>query len=87
MDWIQFLRAIIQPLRNDIFARKISFWGSLINKKQDETISPFLLTLTSMLIDGQVDLQQHCSQAALTTAELISFHGITLELADYIDNS
>ena len=49
-SWIHSIRTIIQPIRHDIFKHKNSFDGNLMDKKQDEDISPFLLSLTSMLM-------------------------------------
>ena len=45
---------------------KNSFSGTLNGNDQVETASPHLLNLTSMLIDGQVNLEGKCSQPALT---------------------
>ena len=81
-DWIQSVRSIIQPIRSDIFRRKNCFTGNLIEKDQDESISPYLLTMTSMLIDGEVNFGGKCSQAALTVAELITFHARKLRKSE-----
>ena len=45
-----------------------------MDKKQDENISPFLLSLTSMLVDGELNTEGKCSQAALTVAGLITYN-------------
>ena len=68
-SWIQSIRTIVQPIRHDIFKHK----SSLMDKKQDKDISPFLLSLTSMLVDGEINTEGKCSQAALTVAGLISY--------------
>ena len=65
-DYIKQLRNIIQPIRLDIFSMKNSFSGTLNENDQVETVSPPLLNLTSVLIDGQVNLEGKCSQPALT---------------------
>ena len=72
-SWIQSIRTIVQPIRHDIFKHKNSFDGNLMDKKQDKDISPFLLSLTSMLVDGEINTEGKCSQAALTVAGLISY--------------
>ena len=68
-SWIQSIRTIVQPIRHDIFKHK----SSLMDKKQDKDISPFLLSLTSMLVDGEINTEGKCSQAALTVAGLITY--------------
>ena len=72
-SWIQSIRTIVQPIRHDIFKHKNSFDGNLMDKKQDKDISPFLLSLTSMLVDGEINTKGKCSQAALTVAGLITY--------------
>ena len=64
-SWIQSIRTIVQPIRHDIFKHKNSFDGNLMDKKQDEDISPFLLSLTSVLVDGEINTERNCSQFAL----------------------
>jgi len=49
-NWIESIRAVVQPIREDIFKRENSFDGSLNSKSQDQHLSPFLLALMSMLI-------------------------------------
>ena len=44
-----------------------------MDKKQDKDISPFLLSLTSMLVDGEINTKGKCSQAALTVAGLLTY--------------
>ena len=70
-SWIQSIRTIVQPIRHDIFKHKNSFDGNLIDKKQDEDISHFLLPLASILVDGEINTTGKCSQAALTVARSI----------------
>ena len=53
---------------------KNSFSATLNENDQVETVSPHLLNLTSMLIDGQVNLEGKCSQPALTVAQIITFN-------------
>ena len=83
-SWTQSLRAMVQPIRHDIFKHKNSFDGNLMDNKQHKVISPFLLSLTSMLVDGKINIEGKCSQTALTVAGLITYnirtikrHGIT----------
>ena len=71
-SWIQSFRTIVQPFRHDIFKHKNSFDGNLMDEKQDKNISPFLLSLTSMLVDGEINTVGKCSQAALTVTGLIT---------------
>ena len=78
-NWIEAIRGIVQPIRADIFKRKNSFHGSLIDKSQDEYLSPFLLSLLSMLIDGEINTEGKCSQAALTVAGLVTFNARSLK--------
>ena len=78
-SWIQSIRTIVQPIRHDIFKNKNSFDGNLMDKKQDEDISPFLLSLTSMLVDGEINTEGKCSQAALTVAGLITYNIRTIK--------
>ena len=59
-SWIQSIRTIVQPIRHDIFKHKNSFNGNLMDKKQDKDISPFLLSLTSMLADGKINTERKC---------------------------
>ena len=73
-SWIQSIRTIVQPIRHDIFKQKNSFDGNLMDKKQNKDISPFLLPLTSMLVDGEVNTEGKCSQATLTVAVLITYN-------------
>ena len=71
-SWIDSIRAVIQPIREDIFKRKNSFCGTLNESSQVDCVSPFLLSLMSMLIDGEVNLEGKCSQAVLTVAGLVT---------------
>ena len=73
-DWIKKVRSIVQPIRDHMFELKGGFEGSLIKQDQERSVSPFLLTLISMTIDGEVGLKNKCSYATLTAAELITFH-------------
>ena len=41
---------------------------------QDEYISPFLISLTIILGDGEINIEGKCSQAALTVAGLIAYN-------------
>ena len=50
-----------------------------MDKKQDKDISPFLLSLTSMLADGKINTERKCGQAALTAAGLITYNIRTIE--------
>ena len=77
-SWIQSIRTIVQPIRH-ILKHKNSFNGNLMDKKQDKDISPFLLSLTSMLVDGEINTEGKCSQAALTAAGLITYNIRTIQ--------
>ena len=77
-SWIQSIRTIVQPIRH-ILKHKNSFNGNLMDKKQDKDISPFLLSLTSMLVDGEINTEEKCSQAALTVAGLITYNIRTIK--------
>ena len=59
-SWIQSIRTIVQPIRHDIFKHKNSFDGNLMDNKQDKVISPFLLSLTNMLVDGEINIEGKC---------------------------
>ena len=78
-SWIQSIRTIVQPIRHDIFKHKNSFDGNLIDKKQDEDISHFLLPLASMIVDGEINTTGKCSQAALTVARSITYNIRTIK--------
>ena len=78
-SWIQSIRTIVQPIRHDIFKHKSSFDGNLIDKKQDEDISHFLLPLASMIVDGEINTTGKCSQAALTVARSITYNIRTIK--------
>ena len=43
-----------------------------MNKKLDKHISTFLLSLTSMLVDGEINIEVNWSQAALNVVGLIT---------------
>ena len=74
-SWIQSIRTIVQPIRHDIFKNKNSFDGNLIDKNKAKTFSsPFLLSLASMLVDGETNTEGKSSQAALTVARLITYN-------------
>ena len=60
------IRTVVQPIRDDIFKHKNFFDVILMDKNQSEFIFPFLLSLTSILVDGKVNIEGKCSQAALT---------------------
>ena len=79
ISWMQSIRTIVQPIRDDIFKHKDSFDGNLTGKNQDEYISPFLLSLTSMLVDGEINIAAKCSQTALTVAGLITYNIRTIK--------
>ena len=72
-NWIESIRTVIRPIREDMFQRKNSFNGEL-NKTQDQSISPYLLALMSMLIDGVANVEGKCSQAVLTLSGLVTFN-------------
>ena len=78
-SWIQSIRTIVQPIRHDIFKHKNSFDGNLMDKKQDEYISPFLLSLTSMLVDSEINIEGKRNQAALTVAGLMAYNIRTIK--------
>ena len=78
-SWIQSIRAIVQPITINIFKHKNSFDGNLMDKKQDDDISPFLLSSTSMLVDGEINTEGKCRQAALTVTRLITYNIRTIK--------
>ena len=78
-SWIQPIRTLVQPIMDNIFKHKNSFDGNLMDKNQDEYISPFLLPLTSMLVDGEINTEGKCSQAALTVVGLITYNIRTIK--------
>ena len=78
-SWIQFIRTIVQPIRNDIFKHKNSFDGNLVDKNLDEYFSPFPLSLTNMLVGGELNIKGKCRQAALTVAGLITHNIRTIK--------
>ena len=78
-SWTQSLRTIVQPIRHDIFKHKNSFDGNLMDNKQDKVISPFLLSLTNMLVDGEINIEGKCSQTALTVGRLITYNIRTIK--------
>ena len=80
-SWIQSIRTIVQPFRDDIFKHKNSFDGYLLDKNQDEYISPFLFSLASMLVDGQINIEGKCSQTTLTVAGLINYNIRTIKMS------
>ena len=61
--WIKWIK-----IKHDIFKHKRSIHGNLMDKKQDEDISLFLLSLASMLVDGEINSEGTFSQAALAVA-------------------
>ena len=71
-SWIESIRAIIQPIRKDIFKRKYLFNGNLNCKNQNKSLSPFLLALKSMLPGGEVNIKIKCSQAVLALSEIVT---------------
>ena len=78
-SWTLSLRTMVQPIRHDIFKHKNSFDGNLMDNKQHKVISPFLLSLTSMLVDGEINIEGKCSQTALTVAGLITYNIRTIQ--------
>ena len=50
-----------------------------MDKKQDEYISPFLLSLTSMLVDSEINIEGKRNQAALTVAGLMAYNIRTIK--------
>ena len=64
-SWIETIRRVVQPIFADIFKSKNVFNGSLTHKQQDEYISPFLLSLISMLIDGEINTEETCMSLGL----------------------
>ena len=82
--WIQSIRTIVQPVEDDIFKQESSFNGNLMDKNQDKYISPFCLSLTTMLVDGEINIEGKCSQAALTVVGLIIYNiRITKNVQNY----
>ena len=50
------------------------FNGNLNCKNQDESLSPFLLAMISMLINGEVNIEGKCSQAVLTLSGKVTYN-------------
>ena len=73
-SWIESIRAIIQPIRKDIFKRKYLFNGNLNCKNQNKSLSPFLLALKSMLPGGEVNIKIKCSQAVLALSGIVTYN-------------
>ena len=69
---IQSIRTIVKTIRDDIFKHKNVFLGNSRDRNQDEYISPFILSLTSMLVDIEINIERKCSQAVLAVAGLIT---------------
>ena len=78
-SWIQSIRTVVQSFTDDIFKHKNSFDSNLMDKNQGEYISVFLLSLTSMLVDGEMNSEGRCSQAALSVAEFIAYNIQTIK--------
>ena len=69
-EFINSSRKIISPIRQDIFNKSNAFSGTVTSESQTNSVSILLLALTSMLVDGHVDIQEGgCSQAALSIAD------------------
>ena len=69
---LESIGAVIHLIREDIFQRKNLFNGSLSSKNQDQSLSPFLLVLGSMLINGEVNVEEKCSQAVMTLSGMVT---------------
>ena len=78
-SWIQSIRTIVQPIRDYIFKQKNSFDSNFIDKNQDKYILPFLLSLTSMLADCEINIEGKCNQTALTVVGLITYNISTMK--------
>ena len=68
------MTAVIQPIRDDIFKEENLFNGDMNYKNQDESLSPFLLALMSMLIDGEVNTEGKCSQAVFILSGIVTYN-------------
>lgn len=85
VSWIESIRSVIQPIREDILNRKTLFSCSLREKKQDKYMAPFHLSLISRLIDGKVNANDKCCQANVKAAKarisisLISLYSTKIE--------
>ena len=44
----------------------------VIDRSQDEYMSPFLLASMRMLIDGEVNVKERCSQSVVTISGLVT---------------
>ena len=85
-SWTESIRAVIHPIREDIFKWKNLFNGNLDSKNQDESLSPFLLALMSMLIDGEVNIKGKCSQAVLTLSGIVTYNTRKLKKSTHVLN-
>ena len=80
VSWTESIVSVIQPIQEDILNRKNPFSGSLREKNQDEYIAPFLFSLISMLIGGEVNIESKCSKADVSVAK-----GKSLDYSDFVD--
>ena len=85
-SWIESIEAVIQPIREDIFKQKNLFNGNLNNENQAKTLSPFLLALMSMLIDGEVNIEGKCSQAVLILSDMSTYNTRKLKKSNHALN-
>ena len=78
-SWIQSIRTIVQPISHDIFKHKNFFDANLMDKKQGEYISPLRLSLTSVLVNREINIEGKFRQAALTVVGLITYNIRTIK--------
>ena len=57
-EFINSSRKIISPIRQDIFNKSNAFSGTVTSESQTNSVSILLLALTSILVDGHVDIQE-----------------------------
>jgi len=65
-----------QIIRNEIFSITCAFNGTFSSTSQRDAVSPSLLTLVSMLLEGTGTLDSNDSQAALSISQLITFNAV-----------
>ena len=61
------------------------FNGNLNSENQGKTLSPFLLAL-SILIDGEVNIEEKCSQAVLTLSDMSTYNTRKLKKSNHTLN-
>ena len=76
-DGMHLVRAA-QIVRRELFAKEHLFTGRFSPDCEVESVSKSLLTLVQFILEGPCidDANEHCSRAALSLAELITFNSV-----------